>query len=459
MLKNANVKSTFRGILTEINKRRPGPDAVGGTNWEDDMGEYANRAGSRRSFLAGTAATGLVATVAGFPTVSLGQSKPPIKIGMPTILSGRVAQIGISSRNAAQLAVDDFNAAGGLDGRMIELVVRDSKGKPDEAARVVRELINSDGCSIILDAEASSAAFAVQEVVRETGHLCIHTVSETSSLSADPKIRTPNAFRSSRQGIHDSVFAGKYAAEIAKAEGLKRWMICSPDYAYGRDTSAEFLEYLKIFEPSVELAGDTWPKLFAADYTENITKILQVKPQALYSCLYGGDLVTFIDQSNLYDLLAQTNVFAVNLADYTTMREVKKLPKGIHSSNRYLTTFPATKANAEWGERYRKKYDVLPINWSWEAATGTQFLLEAMKKTGSDDGKVLAQALRDMVIESPFGANGKITMRAEDQTIVGYAIGWGTTVPTDPFVTDMKAADWSFIVEREAEWKKRKGYA
>ncbi|MGD0316639.1 MAG: ABC transporter substrate-binding protein [Xanthobacteraceae bacterium] len=421
------------------------------------MEKPANRAGSRRSFLAATAATGLA--VAGFPMVARGQSKAPIKIGMPTILSGRVAQIGISSRNAAQMTVDDFNAAGGLDGRMIELVVRDSKGKPDEAARVVRELINSDGCTIILDAEASSASFAVQEVVRETGHLSIHTVSETSSLSADSKIRTANAFRAARQGIHDSSFAGKYAAEIAKAQGLKRWMICSPDYAYGRDTSGEFLEYLKIFEPSVELAGETWPKLFAADYTENITKILQVKPQALYTCLYGGDLVTFIDQGNLYDLFAQANVFAVNMADYTTLREIKKLPKGIHSANRYLTTFPATKANAEWGERYRKKYDVLPINWSWENAVGMQFLTEAMKKTGSDDAKVLAQALRGMVIESPFGADGKITMRAEDQTIVGYAIGWGTTIPTQPYVTDMQAADWGFIVEREAEWKKRKGYA
>ena len=169
--------------------------------------------------------------------------------------------------------------------------------------------------------------------------------------------------------------------------------------------------------------------------------------------------MTFIDQGNLYDLFAQANVFAVNMADYTTLREIKKLPKGIHSANRYLTTFPATKANAEWGERYRKKYDVLPINWSWENTVGMQFLTEAMKKTGSDDAKVLAQALRGMVIESPFGADGKITMRAEDQTIVGYAIGWGTTIPTQPYVTDMQAANWGFIVEREAEWKKRKGYA
>ena len=43
-----------------------------------------------------------------------------------------------------------------------------------------------------------------------------------------------------RQGIHDSIVGGSYAAAIAKAKGLKKWATCSPDYAYGRDTTGEF---------------------------------------------------------------------------------------------------------------------------------------------------------------------------------------------------------------------------
>jgi branched-chain amino acid transport system substrate-binding protein len=59
-----------------------------------------------------------------------------IKIGMPTILSGRVAQLGTSPRNAVTLEVEKVNAAGGLAGRQIEMVIRDSKGQPQEAARI-----------------------------------------------------------------------------------------------------------------------------------------------------------------------------------------------------------------------------------------------------------------------------------------------------------------------------------
>jgi hypothetical protein len=85
----------------------------------------------------------------------------------------------------ASFAID---ASGGLAGRMIEMVIRDSKGQPQEAARVARELVNADGCEILIDAEASSGAFAVHEVARDLGVLCLHSNSETSSLTADPKL-------------------------------------------------------------------------------------------------------------------------------------------------------------------------------------------------------------------------------------------------------------------------------
>ncbi len=412
---------------------------------------------NRRNFIkaagAVTAAAGL-----GFPFVSRAQNKP-IRIGVPTILSGRVAQLGISSRNSLQMEADKFNAAGGLGGRMIELVTRDSKGKPEEAANNTRQLINSEGCEIIIDAEASSGGFAVQEVIRELKVLCIHTNSETSSLSADPKIRVPTAFRTARQGIHDAIVSAAYAGNIARAKGLKTWMICSPDYAYGRDNTALFVEYLKRFNPEVEFVGESWPKLFQADYTENITKILQAKPHALYSCLWAGDLVSFVDQAGIYNLLAKTSLFAINMADYTTLTAVKNLPVGIHSSTRYLKTFPGNAENATWADAYKSKFRDYPTNWAWENALALNFLTAAMKKTNSTDTNKLAEALRGMKIKSQFGADGTVTMRAEDQTTIGYALGWGTTITKEPYVPDVTKGDWKVILEHEAQWKKKMGYA
>jgi branched-chain amino acid transport system substrate-binding protein len=409
----------------------------------------------RRAFI--QAAGALSAAGLGFPFVSRAQDKP-IKIGVPTILSGRVAQLGISSRNAIMIEVEKFNAAGGLGGRKIEIVTRDSKGKPDEAANNTRQLVNSDDCEIIISAESSAGAFAVQEVIRELKVLCLHTNSETSSLSADPKIRVPTAFRTARQGIHDAIVSASYAGNVAKAKGLKTWMSCSPDYAYGRDNTSLFLEYLKRFHPEIEQVGEAWPKLFQADYTENITKILQAKPQALYSALWAGDLVSFVDQAGIYNLFAQTNLFAINMADYTTLTAVKNLPTGIHSATRYIKTFPTSADNAAWADAYRAKYSDYPTNWSWENSLAMSFLIAAIKKTNSTDSAKLADAIRGMKVKTPFGADGTITMRAEDQTTIGYAVGWGTTIPKEPYVPNVTPGDWKAILEHEAEWKKKMGY-
>lgn len=421
------------------------------------MSDISSSAAKRRRFLGGAGALA-ASTGLGFPFIARAQGKP-IRIGVPTILSGRVAQLGISSRNAILMEVEKFNAAGGLGGRKLEIIARDSKGKPDEAANITRHLINSEGCEVIISAESSAGAFAVQEVIRELKVLCIHTNSETSSLSADPKIRVPTSFRAARQGIHDAIVSAAYAGSVAKAKGLKTWMSCSPDYAYGRDNTSLFMEYLKRFNPQVELVGETWPKLFQPDYTENITKILQTKPQALYSALWAGDLVSFVDQSSIYGLFAQTSLFAINMADYTTLTAVKNLPTGIHSATRYLKTYPSGADNTRWADAYKARYRDYPTNWSWENALAMHFLFAAMNKTRSTDSAKLAEALRGMKIDSPFGADGTVTMRAEDQTVIGYAMGWGTTIPKEPYVPDIVPGDWKAILQHEAEWKKKMGYA
>ena len=409
---------------------------------------------SRRAILAGAA----TAAVTGFPHISRAQAMQPIKIGMPTILSGPYTVIGETCRAATQLALDTFNAAGGLNGRKVELIVRDDKAKPDEAARVIREFINSDRVDVIIAASSTAGAFAIQEVVRETGHLCIHTVSETSTLTADPKIRAPNSFRVCRQGVQDSIAAAQVAATLIRTKNLKRWMTVCQDFAYGRSIQAQFTGFLKQMEPSVEIIATAWPKFQAPDYTDTVTHILSAKPDVIYCSLGGGEIVSFIDQARLYAVFYRSQLFTPNLADVSTLKQIKNLPKNSYTGSRYVPNYPNTPANAAWAEAMQTKGKVTPSNWSWQTAAGTEFLLAAMRQTNSIDSKVLSEALRGMTIDSPFGAKGKITMRAEDQTIIDYAIGWGIALPAPPYMQDVQDADWKTIVQYEAEWKKAQGF-
>jgi branched-chain amino acid transport system substrate-binding protein len=406
---------------------------------------------TRRTVLAGGAASLLAA-----PWVAKAEGNA-LRIGVQSILSGPIALLGTSSRNALMIEQDRINATGGFLGRKIEFVYRDSKGQPQEAARIARELVNSEGCELLIDAEASSGAFAVQEVVRDLGNIvCIHTNSETSSLTADPKIRAPNAFRVARQGVHDAVAGSIYLAAYANDKKLNKWATCSPDYAYGRDTTAQYLQFFKQFKPDIEVITEGWPKLGQPDFTEVITKLIQAKPQALFTLLYAGDLSAFVNQGNVYALFSQMTVATPNV-DYPVLAAIKNLPAGIQSATRYLETFPDTPGNKEWGQAYLKRWNERPTNWSWQNSLAMHFYEEAIKKTNSLDPKALSAALSGMKINTPFGADGTITMR-DDHTTIGYAIGWGQTTPKEPFIIDIKPADWGKIVELETDWKKQQKY-
>lgn len=413
----------------------------------------------RRDVLKGAGGLAAATAISGFPYIATAQSKV-IRIGMPTILSGRVAILGETSRTAAEMAAAQFNEAGGINGRTVELIIRDSKGQPDEAARITRDLINTEGAEIILDGEASSGAFAVHEVIRDLPVLAVHTNSETSALTADPKLHVPTAFRSARQGIHDAVAGGRYAASVAREKGLTRWMTVSPDYAYGRDNTAQFLEYLKIFEPSVEVVDQAWPKLFEPDYTAYVTRVLQTAPQGVYSALWGGDLVSFVEQANLYGMFGlDMSMFSVNMADPPIVKAIKQVPANVHSVYRYDPDYPDTDANQAFFDAFTSKSEQLPTNWAWETYTGMQFILEALRRTNGDtDGAKLAAEMKDLEIESPFSETGKVQMRGSDHTIIHYPVAWAQS-QTDPAgFSGWVAGDWSEILEQEAEWKKRQGY-
>lgn len=417
----------------------------------------AGRSGiGRRGFIGGAVAG---AAVTGFPHIAGAQAKA-IRVGMPTILSGRVAILGTSSRAGVQVAFNAINEAGGINGRKLELVDRDSKGRPDEAAKVTRDLINNDGCEIIIDGEASSGSFAVHEVIRDLGVLCLHSCSESSTLTADPKQKVKTAFRCARQGIHDAVAGGSYAARIAKEKGYKRWMTCSPDYAYGRDNTAEFIQYAKVFEPSIEVVDQLWPKLFAPDYTESITKMLQVKPQAVYSALWGGDLVAFIEQSNLYRLFQNTAFFSGGLGDPPILTAIKQLPPGLNTVYRYNKKYPPFPENEAFNDAYVKVAGHEPTNWGWQNFVAANFIIEALKRTGGKtDGSALAGEISGMKLKTPLGVDGTITMRDSDHTIINYPVAWGKTIPKAPWVIDYVDTEWSKILEIEQQWKKDKGYA
>jgi branched-chain amino acid transport system substrate-binding protein len=413
---------------------------------------------NRREFLTTTGAAAAGAALGSLLPGPRAYGAEPITVGFVSIFSGRVAALGETGFRGLELAIDEINEKGGLLGRQVKAIKQDSAGKIEDAVRIARDFITRDKVDLLMDHSSSREAFAVREVSRDLKKVTMATASETTELTADPKVRTPYTFRAARITLHDGIVGGWYAASVAKAKGLTKWYSASPDYAYGRASTEEFFASLKANYPDFQMVGQAWPKLFEPDYTAFITKMLQDKPQACYSALWAGDLVTFVEQSGLYGLFDQVAFFGINLADYTILKALKKVPPGMHSGSRYLTNVPDTPTNKSFGERYEKKNKELPTNWSQECYTGMQFLAEAVRKTNSTKSDDLVKALEGLTVKAPWGVDGSVTMRKRDHTIVNYAIGWGETTPQSPWVPKTAGLSWDKIEAQEATYLKSKGW-
>jgi branched-chain amino acid transport system substrate-binding protein len=113
-------------------------------------------------------------------------SRPaPIKIGLVTGLTGRHYDLGLSSRNGVELAAKAVNAAGGVNGRPIELVVKDDGQDPETARRAVEELVRSDVVAIIGHATSSMAEVTLPIVNREHVLMVSPTVSSSQFMGKD----------------------------------------------------------------------------------------------------------------------------------------------------------------------------------------------------------------------------------------------------------------------------------
>lgn len=390
------------------------------------------------------------------------RAEKPIKIGLFGLCSGSSGISGEAGLYASTLWAEGLNSKGGLLGRKIEITQRDTFNKPEEAVRYIREWAAAD-VDFLLSTGSTAEAFAVAAVSKETKKI-ICMVPETSEFTANPQVRSRYCFRTARNNLLDNIWSGKYAGKVSKERGLTRWVTIGPDYAYGRDSVAIFLEYLKKSNPKVEVVAQVWPKLFESDFTPQITAIMAARPDAVYTVLNMGELLAFIKQGAMYGIFDKAKFFHKDLSDVIILdpivKAIGKLPPGMYAGTRCLRHFPDTKANHEWHDAYVKRFNTRPINHAWEINSAVLLLEEAVKKANTTETEAVIRALEGLSVKAPvgMGPNGTVEMRSRDHQLINYAMGWGVTLAGEPFLTDIEAGSWDEVIAEETIWLKNKGW-
>jgi branched-chain amino acid transport system substrate-binding protein len=371
---------------------------------------------------------GLVALL--IPGQSIAQQ--PIKVGYPMILSGPGALFGEPALKGAQMFVEEINAKGGVLGRKIELIPRDTKGNADEAVRVSRELILKDNVDFLVGTLTSAEGPAVSTIAKENKIVFIAPIPKTDQLTAPANLH-PYVFRTAS----NTTIEGRTAAEIMAKWPVKKIATIAPDYAYGQDVAKAFVEHIKKLKPEVEIVDQQWPKLGEADYTPFINAQMGKKPEAVFSALWGGHFLTFAKQAKPLKYFDNVNYNFIAAGEGASIESTRTMgadyPVGIwgnaYDAFNWEGAPPAHKDYIARVAAYTKQDP--PSSWPVTGYVAMQMLTEAIKKANSVESDKVAKALLDLSIDTPIG---KQTINGRDHQANRGQV-WGKTVsdPKYPF--------------------------
>jgi branched-chain amino acid transport system substrate-binding protein len=370
---------------------------------------------SRRAALLAAATVLLVADSA--------HAQKPIRIGYPVILSGPGALIGEPSMKGAQMFVEEINAKGGVLGRKIELVIRDTKGNADEAVRVARDLILRENVDFLFGTLTSAEGPAVSPIAKENKIVFVVPVVKTDQLTAKENLH-PYVFRTTT----NTTIEGRTGAEImAKWPNIKRVGTMSPDYAFGQDVTKAFVAHLKKIRPDIEVVDQQWPKLGETDYTPFINAQMAKKPDAVFSSLWGGHFVTFAKQAKplrYFDSFSHNFLGAGEAGAIETAKAAgDDYPVGIWANSYDAFNWAeGPQAHKDYIARLRAyTKEEVPSSWPITGYIGMQILAAAIAKAGSTDSDKVSAAMLDITVDTPIG---KQTIRAKDHQ-ANRAQFWG----------------------------------
>ncbi|MFT4149362.1 MAG: ABC transporter substrate-binding protein [Paracoccaceae bacterium] len=369
----------------------------------------------RRTLLKGAAAS---VALSALPVHRARAQAQTIRIGFIGPLSGAMQIVGNPMYFGAEVAVNQINAAGGIDGRMLELVSRDDKGDPAQSVAAARELVGS-GINLLVGVPLTATALAVNGILASIDGVLMGSGSGEESLTHEqfsghyfPTV--PNNY--TRLSAMAKLMAEKFP-------DVTSWTAIYPDVTVGKSSWDRMAHSLKQHYAAagkeITILDPVTPKYGATDYKNQIVELMSSPAVGLHNVLFGNDGVTFFKQAKEFGLDEKFSAISEQSLDL----DLPKTLKGGMTANTWTASFWQPEAFADsavsralFDAYVQKTGDRFPHGFNANADTGIQAYAAALAATkGDTTTKAVIEALKSAKFESPTGAT---YFRPEDHQII-----------------------------------------
>jgi branched-chain amino acid transport system substrate-binding protein len=336
------------------------------------------------------------------PVVKAAEAKPAdadaIVIGEVGSLTGSEAAFGISTRNGIELAVDEANAAGGVKGRKLKVIVYDDQSKPEEAGSSVARLLGQDHAQIILGEVASTNSLAMAPKAQEA------QVPMISPSSTNPKVTEVGdyIFRVCFIDPFQGYVMAKYAKEDLKFSKVA--ILTDKKSAYSDGLTEVFSR--KFAEMGGKIVGVEAYSKGDTDFRAQLTNIKKLKAEGLYVPGYYQDVAIIAEQAR--ELGIKVTMMGGDGWDSAKLFELGgSAVDGSYVSNHYSADDPSPRVQ-DFIKRYNERFKTVPDSLAALGYDSARVAIDAMQRVKELTGP----ALRDEIAKTKDfpGVAGTITL-------------------------------------------------
>ena len=342
---------------------------------------------------------GLLAGCSGSKTAPSGGTKEAasgetIKVGVLFSVSGSLAVTEKGMANAALLAIEEINASGGINGKMIQPIQEDLASEPSVAATKAKKLLQQDKVVAIVGGYTSASRQAMLPIVEQSNGVLVYPTfyeGEEYSKNIIYTGATPN------QQLQE------FVPWLIENVGPKVYFIGS-DYVYPVETNKQVKEMLKLH--GGEVVGEEYVPLGHSEFASVVNKIKAADPDFIFSDLVGDSVAAFYKQYKSYGLSPEDMPIASPVtAESEIVSMGADVAAGHYVSAAYFQTAD-TPENKKFVEAYQAKYGAdEPITQVIEATYfSTHLLAEALKKADDvHDADQVIKAFAGLEYNAPQG--------------------------------------------------------
>ncbi len=334
-----------------------------------------------------------------------GAESGPILVGYYGDLSGRTSSFGQSTKNGVQMAADEINTAGGINGRQIQIIVEDDQGEPNKAATVVTKLVNQDQVHAILGEVASSNSLAAAPKAQEA------KVPMISPSSTNPAVTQVGdyIFRVCFIDPFQGEVMAKFAANNLKA---KRAAIL---YDFNSDYSRGLYQFFKRSFTGFggEIVSEQSYTQGDRDFSGQLTAIRSANPEVIYVPGYYGEVGVIANQTKQLGIRAP--LLGGDGWDAPQLWQLGGAAlNGNYISNHYLVDDPSP-AIQKFVADYRERFKILPDALAALGYDSMKVLADAITRAGGTE----SAKLRDAIAQTKNfpGVTGSITLDGDRNAV------------------------------------------